>query len=265
MPEPLAPTKEAGVAARSVALAMAIGIVVAACGSISAPRATAGPIATVAPAASIAPATPSRSPDTHEAAIAAFVESVTSGDLTYRIAYAGEMRLSASLAKIKGAMTVVGEDFATAWTYDFDEGLPEQDVQVRGVAGEGYVKREGEGWTSIKGYDLDDSYVPFKHVGDSGDVRYLGPVVVGDETLHRISVPDALLMHPTTVVGRMREEKIERMTTEVRIDDKGRPRTGTWEMSVKARIGGSGQLQRVVYELELTFSKVGDQLTVKKP
>lgn len=245
---------------------MVFALVVGACRSAAldalelTPEASVAPVATNAPAAV---ASPTQSP--HAKAIAAFVESVASGDLTYRVAYTGEMRLSTNIAKIKGAMTVAGEDFAAAWTYDFDEGLPSQDVQVRGVNGKGYVKREGESWASKKGYDIDDSYVPFKSVLETGDVKYLGPAVVGDETFHKISVADALLIHPTTVVGRMREEKVDWTTLEVLIDDEGRPRTGTWELSAKARIGNSGQLQRVAYELALKFSKVGEKLTVKRP
>jgi hypothetical protein len=62
------------------------------------------------------------------------------------------------------------------------------------------------------------------------------------------------------------KEKVELQILEVRIDDEGRPLTGTWELRAQARVGeGVGQLQRVVYELNLKFSKVGAKLTVKKP
>lgn len=263
MSEPLAPARSAGVAARSIILALAVGLVVVACGSISAPRAPVVPDAPVVTSAPAATASPTSS--AHTAAIAAFVESVASRELTYRIDYTGTVSWSSRTTKIKGSMTVAGEDFAAAWRYLF-EGVPVHDLQVRGVNGKGYIKREGKAWASLKNYDLNDSYVPFKRVTDTSNVKYLGPVEVGGKILHRISIPEALLIHPTTIPYNVKKEKVEQLTLEVRIDDKGKPRTGTWELRSQARIGeGVGQLQRVVYQLELKFSKVGAKLTVKKP
>jgi hypothetical protein len=260
MSEPLAPARSAGVAARSIAVAMTLGMVVAACGSLAVPRVSVAPVVTRAPTAAA-----SASPSTHAAAIAAFVESVTSKELTYRIEYTGELRMSTRIVKVKGAMTVVGEDFAASWRYDFHD-VPSYDVQVRGVKGKGYIKRDAKAWASIKNFDAADSYVPFKRVTDTSDVKYLGSVDVDGKTLHRIAIPEALLMHPTTIPYAVKKEKVEALVLEVRIDDKGVPRTGTWELRSQARIGeGVGQLQRVVYELKLKFSKVGAKLTVKKP
>jgi hypothetical protein len=218
------------------------------------------PAVTGAPAPTVAP-----TPNAYKAAIAAFVESVASKELTYRIEYTGEMRMSTRIVKVKGSMTVVGEDFAASWTFDFHD-IPSYDVQVRGVKGKGYIKRDAKAWASIKNFDAADSYVPFKRVTDTSDVKYLGSVDVDGKTLHRIAVPEALLMHPTTIPYAVKKEKVEALVLEVRIDDKGVPRTGTWELRSQARIGeGVGQLQRVVYELKLKFSKVGADLTVKKP
>lgn len=263
MSEPLAPARTAGVAARSIAFALVLAVVVAACGSLAIPRVSVAPV--VPPVTSAPAATASSSPSTHKAAIAAFVESVATNKLTYRVDYSGEMRMSTRIVKVKGSMTVVGEDFAASWTYDFHD-IPSYDVQVRGVKGKGYIKREGKAWASLKNYDLNDSYVPFKRVAETGDVKYLGSVEVDGKMLHSIGVPEALLMHPTTIPYAVKKEKVEALILEVRIDDKGVPRTGTWELRSQARIGeGVGQLQRVVYELKLKFAKVGDKLTVKKP
>ncbi len=257
---PFAPARSAGVAARSVAFGMAVAFVVAACGSLAIPRVSVAPSVTRAPAAAA-----SASPSTHAAAIAAFVESVADNKLTYRVEYTGELRMSTRIVKVKGAMTVVGEDFAASWRYDFHD-VPSHDLQVRGVKGKGYIKREGKAWASIKNFDANDSYVPFKRVDATSDVKYLGSEVVDGKARHRIGVPEALLIHPTTIPGMVQKEKVEQQILEVRIDDEGRPLTGTWELRAQARVGeGVGQLQRVVYELKLKFSKVGAKLTVKKP
>ena len=63
----------------------------------------------------------------------------------------------------------------------------------------------------------------------------------------------------------MAGEKVDASKLELVIDDKGQPRRGTWELIARARVGRSGQLQRVEYELELRFSKVGDKLTIRRP
>jgi hypothetical protein len=79
-------------------------------------------------------------------------------------------------------------------------------------------------------------------------------------------VTGALLIHPNTIPGRSQKEQVDDTVLEVVIDDTGRPRTGVWKMWGKSRVGvGAGQLQRVVYELDLTFTKVGAKITIKKP
>jgi hypothetical protein len=128
------------------------------------------------------------------------------------------------------------------------------------------MKRGTAKWSTIKGFDLADSYVPFKAVTKLTDVRYLGVGTHGGKDYHKVSVPGALLIHPNTIPYNVRKEKIDEMRLELLIDDKGRPVFGTWHMRSQARVGpGAGQLQRLVYDLKLSFSKVGAKITVKRP
>jgi hypothetical protein len=248
----------------------AMALVVGACAP-SAPRPIASTSAGDAAAPSGPPASASASaePDHHAAAIAAFVERVTAGDLGYHLRYTGQVAASADVLPIKGAMDVAGGDFASSWTYDFDPeypGVGKKKVQVRGVGERGWIKRAGGAWKAIKGYGVEDSYVPFKGVKGIDDVTYLGSVEVDGKTRHRISIPKSLLIHPGTIPYQVKKEKVDRSTLEVLIDDQGLPRTGTWHLVGQARVGsGIGQLQRIVYDLDLTFSKVGDRITIKKP
>ncbi len=227
----------------------------------------AGPGATASPAAAPATAQPSRAPKPYELAIAAFVKSVTSKKLSYRVAYDGETALSADTLPIAGRMDVSGADFAASWTYDFtkDYGIGKIRVEVRGVKGKGYIRTSGGAWKTIKNFDASDSYVPFKAVAKVDQVKYLGPATIDGTEYHKVSIPGAVLIHPTTLPGLVKQEKIDASKLELVIDDKGQPRRGSWELKARARVGESGQLQRVEYELDLQFSKVGAKLTIKRP
>jgi hypothetical protein len=213
--------------------------------------------------------TPSPSPTAHELAIAAFVEDVTSGSMSYRVKFTGQMAVSVDVLPIAGSMDVSGDDFASSFTYDFSDeyrGIGKTRVQVRGVRGKGYIKRGGGAWASIKGYGVEDSYVPFKSITSISDVRYMGPVEVDGKVLHIVSIPGAMLIHPNTIPGDSKKEKVDRVTLEMLIDDAGRPIVGVWKLRGQSRIGaGIGQLQRVAYDLDLRFSKVGAKLTIKRP
>jgi hypothetical protein len=239
-------------------------LVVAACGRPAAPAAS----PTVTPSATPAAPTTSPTPAAYQAAIAAFVERVTSGGLSYRISFTGDARASVDVLPVKGTLDVAGADFATTFTYDFSQeydDVGKLKVQVRSVDGKGWIKRPEKAWAAIKGYDAADSAVPFKAVTSAADVRYLGSG--GSEAgAHRISVPRAVLIHPNTIPFQIKKEQIDQTTLEVVLDDEGTPRSGTWTLRGQARVGpGVGQLQRVVYELALDFSKVGEEISIKRP
>lgn len=212
---------------------------------------------------------PSRAPKPFDLAIAAFVDSVSSKKLSYRIAFDGKTSLSADTLAIEGRMDVSGADFASSWTYDLSRDYPGAGkirVEVRAVKGKGYIRTDGGAWKPIKSFDVaTDTNVPFKSVGSVKDVTYLGPATIDGTEYHKVSIPNAVLIHPTSIPGLVREEKVDGSTLELVIDDQGLPRRGTWELKARARVGESGQLQRVEYELDLAFSKVGANLTIKRP
>ena len=263
-PATLRAMRFAGIARPAALIALVVGSVACAPGS--------GPAGPSAPASSPTPrptATASPTPAAYEAAIERFVALATGGELSYRISYRGDARASADVLPVTGTLDVSGADFASSMTYDFSEeyqGLGSFKVQVRGVGDEGWIKRPGKLWTAIKGYGPHHSAVPFKAVEDVGDVTYLGPDSVDGRTVHRISVPGAVLIHPNTIPFDIVKEKVDSTTLEVAIDDDGLPHTGAWSLRGQARVGfGVGQLQRIIYELDLVFSKVGDEITIERP
>ena len=254
------------VAGATVIAISVLAVVVAGC--LPSPRAASENAASSA-GSGVPSARPSATLKAHLAAIAAFADRVTSGKLTYRVTFKGSVRASADNLPIAGTMDVAGADFSSSFTYDFSrdyETLGKERVQVRGVKGKGYIKRGSKAWQAIKGFGVAHSYVPFKTVDAVEDVKYLGAVKVGGATFHKVGITGALLLHPNTIPYRIQKEKIDLTELEVVIDDAGRPKSATWRLWGQARIGpGNGQLQRVVYELNLTFSKVGAKITVKRP
>jgi hypothetical protein len=227
--------------------------------------------ASSSPAPSASPSTtarPSATPKPQDLAIAQFVKLVASGKLTYRISFDGDVRFSTDVIPFAGAMDVAGANFGTSFTYNLEPeypGLGRHRVQVRAVGGKAWIKRGAAAWQAIKSYGVAQSYVPFKDVKKAADVRYAGPVEISGKTFHKVAVKDAVLIHPNTIPYMVFNEKIEESEIEFLIDNAGRPRSGTWMLRSQARVGVSRQLQRIVYDLKVTFSKVGSKISIKRP
>ena len=137
-------------------------------------------------------------------------------------------------------MDVAGADFASSFTYDFSRDYPDlgkERVQVRGVKGKGYIKRGSKPWQGIKGFAVGHSYVPFKTVATRDDVRHLGDVKAGGATLHKVGITGAVLLHPNTIPYDIQKETVDDTELTVVIDEAGRPRSGTWRLWGKARVG----------------------------
>jgi hypothetical protein len=255
---------------RHVAFVVA-ALVCAAAGAACLPAPRSATLSSAQPGASqsVASARPSPTVKPFLAAIDKFTQRVTSGKLTYHVAFKGVVSASADQLPIVGSMDVAGADFASSFTYDFSQdydGIGKVRVQVRGVKGKGYLKSGAAAWRSIKGFGIGQSYVPFKAVRAARDVRYLGAATTGGKTYHKVGVTGAVLIDPNTIPGMSQKEEIDLTELEVVIDDAGRPRSGTWKLWGKSRVGeGKGQLQRIVYELDLTFSKVGSKISIKRP
>jgi hypothetical protein len=178
------------------------------------------------------------------------------------------VRLSTDILPISGAMDVAGPNFGTSFTYNLEPeypGLGKHRVQLRAVGGKGWIRRGSAAWQAIKSYGVAQSYVPFKGVKKAADVRYAGPVEIGGKTFHKVAVRDALLIHPNTIPYQVYSEKVDDSEIEFLIDGAGRPRSGTWTLRSQARVGDSRQLQRIVYDLKVTFSNVGSKISIKRP
>jgi hypothetical protein len=228
------------------------------------------PVASPPPDSSAVAVVPSATPASRgeTAAIAAFVKSVTGGKLSYRVGFKGAVAATVNRLPIDGSMDVSGANFASSFTYDYSHdyrGIGKIRVQVREVGRKGYAKVGSAAWQTLKGYGEEDSNVPFAAVQGADDVTFMGPTKAAGRVAYRVSIPDAVLIHPGTIVGNVASERVGKTTLELVIDDQGRPIVGDWKLVGRARIGASGQLQEIVYDLHLTFSRIGVKVAIARP
>ena len=95
------------------------------------------------------------------------------------------------------------------------------------------------------------SYVLFKNVKAPSDVKYLGAVRVTGKTLHKVAIPGALLIHPSTIPDMSQKEQVDDTELAVVIDDAGRPRSGTWKLwGQVADRRGDGPAPAVDYDID---------------
>lgn len=248
---------------RAACFVLVSAFLVAGCGRSAAILPPAGSV-------SIAPTTPkpSVSAAPQVVAIGRFVGHATSGSWSYRVAFDGYAALSADKALVTGRMDVAGLDFATTIDYDFSKEHPDLGTirtLVRAVEGKAWQRLGKGAWKAISSYDEKDSNAPFAMVMSIRDIRFLGTEMIDGKTVHRVAIADAVLIHPRTLPGTVLEERIRTTTLEVVVDGSGRPIRGAWTLEGQARVGQSGQLQQVVYNLTMAFSKVGAKLTIERP
>jgi len=263
------PAAAAAVRCRRIAAVLMLPLLVSACGGMSLLGQGKPPVAPsdAGPASTIAAVTPSPALSAHDAAIAAFVDLVAAGDFSYRMSYKGRGALTISTASITGHTDVAGADFATDFTYTGSDVRNQGEkwrIQVRAVDGKAWAKGDGA-WTAVKGWRDEDTNIPFHAVATTRDVKYVDTEELDGKTVHRVAIKDALLIDPHTIPGYVTNEKVRSLKLEVLIDDHGKPLAGTWRFDGQGRVGLSSQLQGILYELDLTFSKVGADISIKKP
>jgi hypothetical protein len=218
-----------------------------------------------------APPMPQRPPPPKApvAAIDLFVEKVTNGKYSYRVDFKGRAAGAGNLGVVQGHMNVAGTDFAQTMKFDFRSdhpGLPLLPVSVRGIKDQGWMKQLDAGWKAISGYDVKQTSVPFAAVRSSKDVTFVDTEELDGKTLHRISFPDGLMLHPRTIPGALTKEKVRLTKTTVLIDENGRPVRGRFYLEAVGRVGeGKGQLQEIVFDLTITFSRLNQKMTIKRP
>jgi hypothetical protein len=251
-----------------VAVALAASVVGACAGTATAPSSA---VVSPSPSASADVASsprPSRSPSPAETAIAAFVERVTADDVSYRVEIDGTVAAAVERGKVSGRMDTQGHDWSMALTYDFREEYPGTEVakvQAREVDGNGYQRDPGEDWRRLRGYtSAEQTALPFATVASVADVRFI-ETEEGSEPRHHVRISGPVVIPPRTIPGLLTQERVRRATLDLVIDADGVPISGTWDLDATGRVGDSGQLQQIVLDADLAFSRFGTDFTIERP
>ena len=249
-----------------VAVVLAIALAGTGCGlsqpseAVPAATSTSSGLSSPSPASSHAPtASPKAAPET--AAIAAFVKLVTKGNLAYQATFGGRSRHTTTRLPVKGTIAVSGRDYRVTAVFTFSNGSAS--VDHRYVGGKAWVRFNGGKWQALAAFKPAASMSPFALVSGVGAVRYVGTKKVGGKTLYEVQIP-SVPFHPSLIPAtNLSKETVTRGVLELLIDGAGRPVSGAATIDGTGRV--SGQLQEIVIELNLTFIKVGQRVTVSAP
>jgi len=254
-----------------VALAIAsLALLASACGSTAIPELPSGlleatPAVSDAPVDSAAPGAAGSPGPTSAADLALTVmDNVRSfaGDATsYRVAFKGVSRHTTAILKVKGTLNVDGADASIDVTFDYSgPGLARS--RYRRVGGDDWVKFDRQAWKPLKGVAATATVDPFSGAIDGSRMQYLGPVK--DEPGHHTVLTSGMYLHPALIpANNLTAEKVRRTKLTLVVAEDGTPIRATWNLRGQGRV--SGQLQAIAIDLELTYSRFGEPVTIRKP
>jgi hypothetical protein len=235
--------------------ALLAGAVAAAC---SAPAAT--------PLYSIVVDTTPRPPD-NEIARRAFVDKVLAGNLTYHATFAGDVFGAGNSLPVSGSLDVAGADYQLVAVYTLPEvrGEPQEArFSIRYVGGTAWVRMDAGKWADQPDFQPGETNSPFAFVARVTDLRFTKTERVDGATLHHFEFDRSQVIGLKQIqAANLTNEDLKRSTFELVLDDDGTPLSGTARIEGVGRV--SGQLQEIIVQLDLVFSKVGADMVIKAP
>jgi hypothetical protein len=216
-------------------------------------------------AGTAASARPTASPkaDPGTAAVTAFVALVTKDGFSYQATFSGRSRHTTDILPVsKGLLQVSGTNTLVRATFAFPSG-PRYAVEHRYVGGKAWIKYDTtDSWHRVAIRPA-DTMAAFAAIRSKTDVTYLGPVESGGRTLYRVSFRSAIVNPVMIPASNLTDTSLTTPKLTVLLDAAGRPVKGTAEIEGKGRV--SGQLQEIVIDLTVTFTKLGQAVTIKAP
>ena len=241
-----------------------VAVLAGACGNTTTPSSRTSAPASATPSGSPVPSSPSPShpADPATAAITAFIALVTNDDFSYQATFTGQDRHSTDILPIsRGLLQVSGDDVLVRATFAF----PGQryTVEHRYVGGKGWIRYDtSDTWRHLTMHAA-DTMAAFAAVHPTTDLTYLGPVTSGGKTYYQVAFRSAIV-NPVMIPARnLTETVLTSPKLTLLIDAAGRPVKGTAEIEGRGRV--SGQLQEIVIDLTVSFTKVGQAVTIKAP
>jgi hypothetical protein len=261
-----APRRSAALSGGPLALAVLVALVagvVAGCGAV-APSGPAIPFVASFPPASHSPAAPSASAkaDPATGAVTGFVALVTKKGFSYQATFTGQSRHSTDIFPIsKGLLQVSGDDVLVRATWAFPG--HKYAVEHRYVDGKGWVRYDvRDTWHRLTFHPA-DSMAAFASIRTKADVTYLGTVKVAGKTYYQVSFRSAIVNPVMIPAGNLSDTALTSPKLTLLIDETGQPYKGTAEIDGRGRV--SGQLQEIVIDLTVAFTKVGQAVSIKAP
>ena len=226
---------------------------------------TATPTASASSGAAGTSPSPSAAPsaDPGIAALRAFITFATKAGMTYQGTFTGESRQTITVVKItKGVLQGHGADALVRATFT----VPDKRggvVEHRYVAGAAWFRLAAQPWQRLKSFTARDSMGAFASVHSLADVAYIGPVKSGGKTLYRLQIQSQIVNPVMLPEINLSDAATTSSKLTLLIDANGRPVSGTNEIRGRGRV--SGQLQELVIDLDVTFTKIGAPVTIKAP
>jgi hypothetical protein len=238
-------------------------VVTAACGSSAVPTVGSTPyVASFPPASHSAAPAASAKADPASDAINAFVALVTEDGFSYQATFSGQDRHSTDIFPVsKGLLQVSGTDVRLQATFNIHDHL--YAVEHRWVGGKAWIKYfSSDTWHHMT-YSAADTMAAFASIHGKADVTSLEPIKSGGRTYYQVSFRSAIINPAILPFSNISDTALKSPKLTLLIDAAGRPVKGTAEIDGRGRI--SGQLQEIVIDLTLTFTKVGQAVSIKAP
>ncbi|HEX2755766.1 MAG TPA: hypothetical protein VHM48_09895, partial [Candidatus Limnocylindrales bacterium] len=108
-----------------------------------------------------------------------------------------------------------------------------------------------------------DTMAAFASVHSKNDLTYLGPVKSGGKTYYKVEFRSAIVNPVMIPASNLTETVLTSPKLTLLVDAAGRPIKGTAEIDGRGRV--SGQLQEIVIDLTVTFTKLGQAVSIKAP
>jgi hypothetical protein len=219
-------------------------------------------VASFPPASHSAAPSASAKPDPATDAVNAFVALVTKDGFSYQATFSGQDRHSTDIFPVsKGLLQVSGTDVRVQATFNIRG--HRYAVEHRWVGGKAWIKYfTSDTWHHMT-YSAADTMAAFASIHGKSDVTYVGPVKSGGKTYYQVSFRSAIINPAILPFSNISDTALKSPKLTLLIDAAGRPVKGTAEIDGRGRI--SGQLQEIVIDLKVAFSKIGEAVSIKAP
>jgi hypothetical protein len=203
-------------------------------------------------------------PPAGEQARRAFIDRVVAGDLTYHATFDGLVYGAAGDLAVAGSLDVAGADYQLVATYTFADDPIKTSFAIRYVGGTAWVRINGGKWTEDSAYRAAQTNSPFAFVTGDPNVTFAKTETVSGQTFHHVTIDRSHLIGLAQIqAGNLTNEELKRTSFALVLDDDGAPVSGTSRIEGVARV--SGQLQEIIVQLDLVFSKVGADMVINAP